>query len=71
MQTLLCLDCVACLDHLEFNLLPERVKVLKVFKTSKASIATIERRCSPCLPDQYGKASVQEVLGFIHSAVFL
>ncbi|MEL0091154.1 MAG: HGGxSTG domain-containing protein, partial [Rhodospirillales bacterium] len=63
--TLLCLDCVACLDHLEFNFPPKRVKVLKVFKTSKASIAPIERSCSPCRSDHYGEASVQEVLWVI------
>ena len=62
MQTLLCLDCIACLDNLEFKFIPNRVKMIKVLKRSKASVAPIERDCSPCLPDQYVKASVHEVL---------
>jgi hypothetical protein len=65
MQTLLRPDCIACLDHLEFKFIPNRVKMIKVLKRSKASIAPIERVCSSCLPDLNETASVHEVLRLI------
>lgn len=70
MQTPLCLDCVACLDHLEFTLDNNILKISKALKTSKASAAHIENHCTPCLNVQLGESPVHEVLRAIGTDAF-